>query len=79
MKIKSFQESLDHIASQRTENLKRLLEFSNSKLADIKEYYYNWYKSAEENEYKESAIVNQMHYHLLEEAIKIKQLNDEQK
>jgi len=79
MKTKSFQQTLEHIASQRTENLKKLLDFSLSNLIDLKEYYYNWYKSAEEDEYKESAIVNQMHYHLIEEAIKIKQWNDEQK
>ena len=72
MKTKSFQQTLEHIASQRTENLKKLLDFSLSNLIDLKEYYYNWYKSAEEDEYKESAIVNQMHYHLIEEAIKIR-------
>lgn len=79
MKIKSFQQTLEHIANQRTENLKKLLDFSLSNLIDLKEYYYNWYKSAEEDEYKESAIVNQMHCHLIEEAIKIKQWNDDQK
>ena len=79
MKTKSFQQTLEHIANQRTENLKKLLEFSLCKLINLKEYYNKWYKSAEENEYKESAIVNQMHYHLIEEAIKIKQWNDQQK
>jgi len=79
MKIKSFQQLLDQIGSQRTENLKKLLEFSEDKLNALKEYYYKWCKYAEENKDEESAIVNQMHYHLIEEAIKIKQWNDQQK
>jgi len=79
MKIKSFQKLLDQIGSQRTENLKKLLEFSEDKLNALKEYYYKWCKYAEEIKDKEKAIINQMHYHLIEEAIKIKQWNDEQK
>ena len=79
MEIKSFQKLLDQIGSQRTENLKKLLEFSEDKLNALKEYYYKWCKYAEEIKDKEKAIINQMHYHLIEEAIKIKQWNDEQK
>lgn len=79
LKIKSFQQLLNQIGSIRTENLKKFLEFSENKLNALKEYYYKWYKYAEETKNRESAIVNQMHYHLMEEVIKIKQWNDEQK
>jgi len=79
LKIKSFQQLLDQIGSKRTEDLKKFLEFSQNKLNDLKEYYYKCCKRSEENKDKEGAIVNQMHCHLIEEAIKIKQWNEEQK
>ncbi|MFA6598177.1 MAG: hypothetical protein WCS69_10670 [Ignavibacteriaceae bacterium] len=79
MKIKSFQQLLDQIASQRIDNLKKLLAFSEDRLNALKEYYYKWYKYAEEIRDNESAIIKQIHYHLIEEAINIKQWNDEQK
>lgn len=78
-KIKSFQQLLDQIGSQRTETLKKLLEFSEDKLNALKEYYNKCCKYTEEIKDKENAIINQIHYHLIEEAIKIKKWNDEQK
>ncbi|MBI4946113.1 MAG: hypothetical protein HY840_06905 [Bacteroidetes bacterium] len=74
-----FIETLKFIEDKRTENLQKLINLSNDKLDDLKKYYYDWFKGAEESGYKESTIVNLKHYNLIEEAIKIKQWNDEQK
>ena len=73
-----FQKTLKHIEDKRAENLQKFINLSYNKLNDLKKYYYDWYKDAEESGYKESAIVNQKYYNVIVESIKIKQWNDEQ-
>ena len=74
MKYKNqFHGTIKTIEDNREVNLEKLIKLSFEKLDDMKKYYYNWYTGAEESGYKESAIVNYLHFSIIEEAIAIKQ------
>lgn len=73
-----FLETIKLIENERAENLQKLLNSSYDKLEELKKYYNDRYKNAEELGYIESAIVNQKHYNLIDETIKVKQWCDNQ-
>jgi len=73
-----FQETLKLIEDKRIENIQKLINLSYDKLNDLKKYYYDWYRGAEESGYTESATVNSLHYRIICDAIEIKKGNDEE-
>lgn len=68
-------DTLKKIADNEQEDLQKLLALPFEKLYNLKKYYYDWYKSAEEQGYKPSAQVNYLHFSHINKAIEIKRSN----
>jgi hypothetical protein len=71
-------DTLKEIADNEHEDLQKLLTLPFEKLYKPKKYYYDWYKSAEEQGYTSSAQVNYLHFSNICKAIEIKKGNEEE-
>ena len=74
----NFKKTIKHIEDQRQENLQKLIAMPFEKLYELKKYYYDWYKGAEDSGYAESAQVNNLKHSIICEAIEIKTGNEEE-
>lgn len=71
-------DTLKKIADNEHEDLQKLLALPFEKLYKLEKYYYDWYKSAEEQGYTPSAQVNYLHFSHINKAIEIKRGNEEE-
>ena len=70
--------TIKHIEDNKYENIQKLIALPFRKLYELKKYYYDWYKSAEEEGYTASAQVNNLLLCIIDQAIEIKRGNEEE-
>ena len=78
---KLFRKILKEFKQNRGKIIKELISHPLEKLIELKKYYFDWAKGAEEMGATESAIVNGEKWQMIEEAIKVKEneMKDEMK
>lgn len=70
--------TIKYIEDNKHENIQKLIALPHQKLNELKSYYYDWYKSAEEEGYSASAEVNFLLFQIIDQAIQIKNGNEEE-
>ncbi|MEO8149891.1 MAG: hypothetical protein ABI723_19790 [Bacteroidia bacterium] len=73
-----FEKTMEKLSSEKEDNIQKLSKLSFDKLNELRSYYFELYRGAEETGFKEAAKVHYYKYLIYDEAIEVKQYNEEQ-